>query len=149
MEKLCENLENLNRFYLELFQMLSLGGNETSVFKRCFILLINCAFPALFFLQYVLKENVFISADPLSQTTDLFDLFTPVFINFFVLFNFLANRNVFQKIEEQINNIDKVFVMMNEKEFRDNKKTAILKYSLKFVSIHSVGIGLDLYILLT
>jgi hypothetical protein len=146
MEKFCENL---NRYYLEFFQMLSLGGNETSEFKRIFILLINCAFPASFFLQYIFTENLLISVDPLSQATDLFDLFTPVLINFVVLFNFLSNRQLFEKIQDQINKVDKIFNTMNEREFRERKKIAILKYTLKFVSIHCIGIGFDLYILST
>lgn len=98
---------------------------------------------------YILNGKFLISADALSQATDVIDLFFPVLAHVIVMVNFMFNQKTFDVIHEMMEYFDKTFGTLNAKFYKKTKRTAILSFMLKFLCAHSIGLGIDAFMLIT
>lgn len=144
MDLFCESL---TQAYRDIFELFALGGNRQSTFKRCFLIAFNIAFPLIFLVQYITEENIFISVDPLSQSTDLFELFTPLMITSYVILKYFRMRKTHGKTVNFMEEVDRL--LSKTPKFKEIQNQSILIYTLKFVAIHAVGIGLDGFMMIT
>lgn len=142
--------KSLSQAFNDIFELFAIEGNRVqSTFKRCFLITFNIAVPVIFLAQYILEENVFISVDPLSQATDLFELFTPIVITSYMIIKYCRNRKVFRKICDAMENLDDVLTKENSEKFEKITKNSMLIYAMKFFVIHAVGIGFDSFMMIT
>lgn len=98
---------------------------------------------------YILKGKLFISSDALSQATDVIDLFFPVFVHVIVIVNFTFNQKTFNVIQEMMEYFDKTFRALNPRFFKQTKKKSILRFLMKFLCVHVIGLGVDVFMLIT
>lgn len=144
MDLFCESL---TQAYCDIFELFALGGNRQSTFKRCFLIAFNIAIPLIFLVQYLTEENIFISVDPLSQSTDLFELFTPLMITSYVILKYFRMRKTHAKIVSFMEEVDGS--LSKTQSFVKIKNQSALIYTMKFVAIHAVGIGFDGFMMIT
>lgn len=141
--------KSLAQSYTDIFEFFALEGNHQLIFKKCFLIAFNIAIPLSFLVQYVVEENVFISVDPLSQATDLIELFTPFMITSIVLVKFFTKRKTHEKMIKHMNTLDEILSSISVKKLEKIKKYSILIYTTKFLAIHTVGIGLDSFMMIS
>lgn len=140
----------LNQGFLDIFTIFSLGIQKSvSSFLPIFFLLLNAGSTLTILCVYVLKGKLMISADALSQITDIFELFSPILVHVFLLFNFVRNHKIFNEICVTIDLLDKTFKKLNPEYFKKIKVSSTFNFALKFFIIHSIGVGIDSFVLIT
>lgn len=140
----------LNQGFLDIFTIFSLGMRRSSAsFIQHFLLLFNAGFVVTTLVVYVWKGKLLISYDVLSQITDVFELFVPIFVHVFLIFKFSRNHDLFNAICKNSNDLDKKFEEMNPKYFKKVKTSSTFLFSFKFCLIHFIGIGIDTFVLIT
>lgn len=134
----------------DIFSIFGLGISGTNSSTLQFLLLIiNSSVVLTIMMVYMSRGKFFISSDPLSQATDLVDLFFPVLVHVFVMCNYMFNRKIFNEIHIMIQSLDKTFRSTNPEFFKKTNRSSILHFTFKFFSIHTVGLGIDIFTLIT
>jgi hypothetical protein len=143
-------VDSINQAFLDIFTIFSLGIRKNS--SRClkfFFLAVNICLVLSILVTYIYKGKLIISADALSQITDVFELFAPILNHTFLLLNFLKNHKVFEGICEISDNLDEQFNAMNPSYFRKVKTTSTLYFCVKFFVVHGAGVGIDSFVIIT
>lgn len=148
---IMENFSDLlDQGFLDIFTIFSLGiRTNFSSFLPIFFLVLNAGSVLTILSVYVYKGKLMISADALSQVTDVFELFSPIFVHVFLLTVCVRNHKMFNKICMISDSLDKTFKKLNLKYFKKIKKFSILNFALKFFTIHGIGVGIDSFVLIT
>lgn len=147
MESFCDKI---NQGFLDIFGIFSLGmrKNSASILHHC-LLTINTSLVLVILGMYVYKGKLLVSGDALSQATDVIDLFFPICIHIFVMFNNFSNQNAMNSICASMESFDESLKKLNCQYFNKVKVTTTFWYSLKFLMTHSLGMGIDSFMLIT
>ena len=146
MEKFCDLL---NRTFLDIFALFSLGMRKSSLTMQYCLLFINSSIPLVILGFYLSKGTIFVSADPLSKMTDIFEMFFPFSVHIFVIISQTANRKIFYKINALMDLLDEIFKNHNREKFIKAKINSTLGFLLKFLIVHVIGCGIECFNLIT
>lgn len=143
--------DSINQFFMDFFTIFSLGMRKSSTSSRLHYLLLflNVSFNASIVGFYVAKGSLFISADALSKGTDLVDLFFPVLVHMFTIIKFTSDHGNFSKFNAGMDLLDVTFNNLNPEKFMEMKACATFLYTLKFLTVHTIGAGIDTFMLIT
>lgn len=114
-----------------------------------FMLIINTTVPLVILGFYLSKGSFFVSSDPLSKATDIFEMFVPFSIHIFIMFSHTMNWKIFHKINLLMNALDENFKNLNPINFEHVKISATLWYLLKFSIVHLVSCGIEIFLLIS
>lgn len=147
MERLCDLI---NQGYLDIFSIFALGmrRNSTAILQYL-LFFINAFVPSLIVAVYVFKGNLMISIDALSRATDIMDLLFPILVHIFVLLNYICSQKMFDEISAMAEYFDKVFKSFNPEHFKKTLKSSTINYTIKFLVINGLGVGIDSFMLIT
>lgn len=147
MDNFCDVLRQA---FSDIFSIFGLGTrkNSTSILHYLF-LITNSSVVLTIMIIYILNGKFLISSDALSQATDVIDLFFPVLVHVIVMVNFMFNQKTFDVIHQMMEYFDKTFKTLNPKFFKLTKKSSILGFLLKFLCAHAIGLGIDIFMLIT
>jgi len=147
MEKAAEVL---NVFFLNCFAFSSLGiTRHVRRFWPFLIFVVNLALTFAIVGHYVSSGKIFVSGDPLSQATDVFELFAPTLVHLAVMTSYLCNRKMFLEIHRVIEEVDSQLSKMNGDELRKAKVSSTFSAAWKFFAIHATGFGIEIFHLST
>lgn len=146
MENFCDMI---NHGILDIFSVFSLGTRNLSKSMQFFMLIINTTVPLVILGFYLSKGSFFVSSDPLSKATDIFEMFVPFSIHIFIMFSHTMNWKIFHKINLLMNALDENFKNLNPINFEHVKISATLWYLLKFSIVHLVSCGIEIFLLIS
>lgn len=139
----CENI------YLFIFELMSLGTNRGSVFFKYFLLSVNLSIPTIVLSLYLMDGNLFISFDALSKATDIAELSFPLAVHFFVTCHNANNQKIFSEMHKLIAELNELFMARDAKYFKACKLSFIISFTIKFFIVHSIGMGIEIFTMLT
>lgn len=143
--------DSINQFFKDFFTIFSLGMRKSATAARLhyLLLLLNVSFNVTIVGFYVARGSLFVSADALSKGTDLVDLFFPVLVHMIAIFKFTLDQENFTKFNAGMDSLDITFNNLNPKKFVEIKACSTFLFTLKFLIVHTIGAGIDTFLLIT
>lgn len=143
--------DSINQFFMDFFTIFSLGMRKSSTSARLhyLLMLLNVSFNVSIVGFYVARGSLFVSADALSKGTDLVDLLFPVLVHMFAIIKFTLDHKNFSKFNAGMDSLDFTFNNLNPKKFEEIKACATFLFTLKFLIVHTIGAGIDAFLLIT
>ena len=139
----------IDQGFLDIFTIFSLGIQKNAPkFLKYFFLIMNASLATSILTTYVLKGKLIISADALSQITDVFELFAPILTQVFLIFVCFKNHKKFEKIHKIIEKLDKDLKVLNSGHYAKVKISSTISYGIKFFTIHMLGVGIDSFVVI-
>lgn len=146
MEKICDLLR---QGFLDIFSIFALGSKKKSTpVVQYIFLVVNTSVVLTILGVYVSKGSLFVSSDALSKAMDVFELLAPILIHVVVIWNFAFHQKKFDEMSAMMETFDKTFKVLNPKYFQEMKATSTFWFSLKFLCVHILGVGIDTYMLI-
>lgn len=143
-------LDIVHQGFLDIFSLFSLGMKISSASTfPFFLLVINTSTVSLVLMFYLAKGSFFVSYDALSKATDAIDLFFPILVHTTVIFINIRHQKIFNEISKTTESIDQQFKNIDHTKLKEVKASFILAFTLKFLAIHVLGLGIDAFILIT